>query len=173
MWHGQVYEYTLFNIVDGVGLTLRTDPAGMLFAGLSSFLWVLTSFYSIGYMRGHHEIHQTGYFASFAVCMSATMGIAMAANLVTFFVFFEILTLATYPLVIHKRDQEATDAGRKYLIYTLVTGQLFLAGIIYVYVLTGSTDFVAGGFLTAEMAPAWVLQTVFFMMALAGMSKPV
>lgn len=72
VWHGQVYEYTLFNIVDGVGLTLRTDPAGMLFAGLSSFLWVLTSFYSIGYMRGHHEIHQTGYFASFAVCMSAT-----------------------------------------------------------------------------------------------------
>lgn len=171
VWHGQVYEYTLFNIVEGVGLTLRTDPAGMLFAGLSSFLWVLTSFYSIGYMRGHHETHQTGYFASFAICMSAAMGIAMAGNLMTFFIFFEILTLATYPLVIHKRDQEATDAGRKYLIYTLVTGQLFFAGIVYVYVLTGTTDFVPGGILTAEMAPVWVLQILFFMMALAGMVK--
>lgn len=171
VWKGQVYEYTLFNIVDGVGFTLRTDPAGMLFAGLSSFLWVLTSFYSIGYMRGHHETHQTGYFACFAVCMSAAMGIAMAANLVTFFIFFEILTLATYPLVIHKRDQEATDAGRKYLIYTLVTGQLFLAGIVYIYVLTGTTDFVAGGFLRADMAAPWVLQILFFMMALAGMVK--
>lgn len=171
VWNGQVYEYTLFNIVDGIGFTLRTDAAGMLFAGLSSFLWVLTSFYSIGYMRGHHETHQTGYFASFAICMSAAMGIAMAANLATFFIFFEILTLATYPLVIHKRDKEATDAGRKYLIYTLVTGQLFLAGIVFVYVAAGTTDFVAGGILSKNMAPVWVLQVVFFMMALAGMVK--
>ncbi len=128
VWRGQVYEFTLFNIVDGVGLTLRTDPAGMLFAGLSSFLWVLTSFYSIGYMRGHHETHQTGYFACFAVCMSATMGIAMAANLVTFFIFFEILTLATYPLVIHQ-ERPGGD-GRWPQVFDLYFGNrsAFLSG---------------------------------------------
>lgn len=168
---GGVYEYTLFKIVDGVGLTLRTDPVGMLFAGLSSFLWVLTSFYSIGYMRGHHEKHQAGYFACFALCMSATIGIAFAANLITFFVFFEILTIATYPLVVHYRDAEATFAGRKYLIYTLVSGQIFLLGIVGVYVVAGTGDFVPGGFLEADMAHPSVLLVVFFMLALAGMVK--
>jgi len=171
VWAGGVYEYTLFQIVDGIGFTLRTDAAGMLFAGLSSFLWILTSFYSIGYMRGHHEKNQTGYFASFAVCMSSAMGIALAANLVTFFIFFEILTIATYPLVAHKRDEEATFSGRKYLIYTLIPGQLFLAAIVFVYVVTGTTDFRPGGILDINSAPAWALQLVFFMLALGGMVK--
>lgn len=171
VWQGGVYEYTLFPIVEGIGLTLRTDAAGMLFAGLSSFLWVLTSFYSIGYMRGHHEKHQTGYFACFALCMSATMGIAFAANLVTFIVFFEILTIATYPLVAHYRNEEATFAGRKYLIYTLVTGQLFMLGIVIVYILAGTTDFVPGGILTADTASSGMLLVVFFLLALAGMVK--
>ncbi|PWM52677.1 MAG: cation:proton antiporter [Clostridiales bacterium] len=172
VWAGGVYEYTLFNIVEGIGFTLRTDACGMLFAGLSSFLWILTSFYSIGYMRGHHEKNQTGYFAAFAVCMSAAMGIAMAGNLVTLFIFFEILTVATYPLVAHKRDEEATFSGRKYLIYTLISGQLFLAGIVFIYVFTGTTDFRAGGIIgLANAAPLWALQVMFFMLVLGGMVK--
>lgn len=168
---GGVYEWTLFPIVENIGFTLRTDAAGMIFAGLSSFLWLLTSFYSIGYMRGHHEKNQTGYFACFALCMSATIGIALAANLVTFIVFFEILTIATYPLVAHYRNEEATFAGRKYLIYTLTTGQLFLLGIVGVYLLAGSTDFVAGGFLNTSMAHTSVLFVLFFLLSLAGMVK--
>lgn len=168
---GGAYEYTLFNIVDNIGFSLRTDAVGMLFAGLSSFLWVLTSFYNIGYMRGHHEKHQTGYFACFALCMSATIGIAFAANLVTFFVFFEILTIATYPLVAHYRNEEATFAGRKYLIYTLVSGQLFLLGIVGVYIVSGSVDFVAGGYLLGEKAHPTFLFVVFIMLSLAGMVK--
>ena len=172
VWQGGVYEYTLFNIVDGIGFTLRTDACAMLFAGLSSFLWILTSFYSIGYMRGHHEKNQTGYFAAFAVCMSAAMGIAMAGNLVTLFIFFEILTVATYPLVAHKRNEEATFSGRKYLIYTLTSGQLFLAGIVFVYLFTGTTEFNAGGIAgLGEAAPVWVLQIMFFMLCLGGMIK--
>ena len=102
---GNVYQWTLCQITDTVGLTLRTDPAGMIFATLASMLWVPMNFYSIGYMRCNQEREQTGYFAAFAMCMSAVMGIAMAENLLTFFIFYELLTLASYPLVLHKRNQ--------------------------------------------------------------------
>lgn len=141
---GSVYEYTLFNITDTVGFTLRTDAAGMLFACVSSFLYIPVGIYAIGYMRGHHEKEQTGFFAAFAVCISAAVGIALSANLLTFFVFFELLTIATYPLVFHARTEDARFSGRKYLIYTLSTGQLFLAGIGVVYYLAGTLDFKAG-----------------------------
>lgn len=169
--NGQVYEYTLFKIVEGIDFTLRTDAAGMLFACVSSFLWIPTCFYSIGYMRGHQEKNQTGYFASFAVCMSSAIGIALSANLVTFFIFYEILTIATYPLVIHKRNEEAIFSGRKYLVYTLVTGQLCLIGVIMVQVMAGTGDFQAGGFLTLAMAPSWVLNLLFFLLVSVAIVK--
>ena len=162
---GNQYQWTLCQITDTVGLTLRTDPAGMIFAVLASMLWVPMNFYSIGYMRCNNESEQTGYFAAFAICMSAVMGIAMAENLLTFFIFYELLTLASYPLVLHKRNQEALMASRKYLIYTLISGQLFLAGVIAVYCISGTMDFTPGGFLTTDMAPRWVL------MILAGSVK--
>ena len=168
---GNVYEYTLFAVTDTLGFTLRTDAAGMLFACVSSFLYIPVSFYAIGYMRGHHEKEQTGFFASFAVCLSAAVGIALSANLLTFFIFYELLTVATWPLVFHERNEEARFAGRKYLIYTLVSGQLMLAGIIVVYALAGTLDFQAGGFLSIDMAPKWVLQFLFFIMVLGGAVK--
>lgn len=168
---GVVYEATLCQITDTVGLTLRTDPAGMIFAVLASMLWIPINFYSIGYMRCHHEREQTGYFAAFAICMSAVMGIAMAANLLTFFIFYELLTLASYPLVLHKRNDEALMASRKYLIYTLISGQFFLAGVVAVYCISGTLDFKAGGFLDASMAPTWVIQVAFALMIMAGSVK--
>ena len=164
---GNQYQWTLCQITDTVGLTLRTDPAGMIFAVLASMLWVPMNFYSIGYMRCNNESEQTGYFAAFAICMSAVMGIAMAENLLTFFIFYELLTLASYPLVLHKRNQEALMASRKYLI----SGQLFLAGVIAVYCISGTMDFTPGGFLTTDMAPRWVLQAIFVLMILAGSVK--
>lgn len=168
---GNSYEWTLCQITDTVGLTLRTDPAGMIFAVLASMLWVPMNFYSIGYMRCNNEKEQTGYFAAFAICMSSVMGIALAANLLTFFMFYELLTLASYPLVLHKRNEEALMASRKYLIYTLISGQLFLAGVVAVYCISGTMDFTAGGFLNTDMAPVWVLQAVFVLMILAGSVK--
>lgn len=161
---GQVLETAPLHIARGIALHLRVDAAGMLFAALASFLWIATSFYSIGYMRDLEEEHQTGYFASFAVCLSATMGIAFAGNLLTFFVFYEILTIATYPLVVHKRNDEAVFGGRKYLSYTLIAGQLFLIGIIWTQTLAGTGEFRPGGFLTGSMASDGVLQTIFFLM---------
>ncbi len=168
---GSVYEYTLFNITDTVGFTLRTDAVGMLFACVSSFLYIPVGIYAIGYMRGHHEKEQTGFFAAFAVCISAAVGIALAGNLLTFFVFFELLTVATYPLVFHARTEEARFSGRKYLIYTLSTGQLLLAGTGVVYYIAGTLDFKAGGFLTMDMAPVWLLQVLFFLLTVAGAVK--
>jgi len=168
---GQVLEIAPIHVAKGISLQLRVDTAGMLFAGLASALWVITSFYSIGYMRGHHEKYQTGYFASFAVCLSATIGIAFAANLLTFFVFYELLTIATYPLVIHKRNDEAIKSGRKYLAYTLIAGQLFLIGIVWTYLLVGNGDFQAGGFLTLNTASAGVLQIIFVLMIIGTAVK--
>ncbi len=147
---GQILVTEPLHVAKGISLYLKADPMAMIFAALASALWIVTSFYSIGYMRKLKEEHQTGYFASFAVCLAATMGIAFAGNLLTFFVFYEILTIATYPLVIHERDDEAIKSGRKYLAYTLIGGQLLLVGIIWVYVLTGGGDFQAGGFLAGK-----------------------
>lgn len=168
---GNVYTYTLCQITDTVGLTLRTDPAGMIFATLASMLWVPMNFYSIGYMRCNNESEQTGYFAAFAICLSAVMGIAMAENLLTFFFFYELLTLASYPLVLHKRNEAALMASRKYLIYTLISGQLFLVGVVAVYCISGTMSFTPGGFLTTDMAPKWVLQAIFVLMIIAGSVK--
>lgn len=168
---GDVYTYTLCQLTDTVSFTLRTDPAGMIFAVLASMLWVPMNFYSIGYMRCNQEREQTGYFAAFALCMSAVMGIAMAENLLTFFVFYELLTLASYPLVLHKRNQEALSASRKYLVYTLISGQLFLVGIVAVYCIAGTISFTPGGFLNAGMTPRWALQGIFVLMILAGSVK--
>ena len=169
--NGVTYEYTLFYLTDTIGLTMRVDPAGMIFAALAALLWIPINFYSIGYMRNNHEAMQTGYFAAFALCMGSTMGIAMASNLLTFFIFYEILTISSYPLVLHERDQEALLASRKYLAYTLVSGQLFLAGTVGVYCISGTMDFRAGGFLSLDMASPWVLQLLFVLMIMAGSVK--
>ena len=168
---GRVIKLEVFEIVKGVSFAFNVDPAGMIFACVASTLWILTSIYSIGYMRGHGEQNQTGYFAAFAMCLSATTGLCFAANLITFFIFFEVLTVATYPLVVHYRDEEGVKSGRKYLAYTLISGQIFFAAIVIVYAVSGTMDFKPGGFLTADMLPLpWAL-IVFFMMVGAGMVK--
>jgi multicomponent Na+:H+ antiporter subunit D len=138
-------EINLVEIFSGINMTLRADPFGVFFALIASGLWIFTSFYSIGYVRGVPEHKQTRYFASFAVCLSATMGIAFSANLLTFIIFYEILTIATYPLVIHKETKEAIYGGRKYLIYTLTAGLFLIAASAWTYQLTGTLDFRAGG----------------------------
>ncbi|WP_058367471.1 cation:proton antiporter [Haloparvum sedimenti] len=135
---GTTYVTHLGDFLPYVTFTLRADALGMLFAFLASGLWIVTSFYSIGYMRGNDETNQTRYFAAFAVSLSATMGIAFAGNLVTIFVFYELLSIATYPLVAHDETPEARSAGRKYLAYTMFGGGvLVLAGTVVVYWLTG------------------------------------
>ena len=143
---GEEYVFSSGEFVAGIEFVLRADPLGMLFATLASLLWIVTSFYSIGYMRGLNESSQTRYFASFAASLSATMGIAFAGNLVTIFLFYELLSVATYPLVAHDETEEARSAGRKYLAYTMFGGGvLVLAGTVLVFWLVGTVTFTPGG----------------------------
>ena len=164
---GRAVETVLFEIAPGVRLALRADALGVTFALISSGLWILTSVYSIGYLRGLREPKQTRYFASFAVCLSAAVGVAFAANLLTFILFYEILTIATYPLVIHKETPEAIRAGRKYLAYTLTAGVLLIAAAAIVYKTAGTLDFAAGGMKGLEGAAAGTLKALFVLF-LAG-----
>lgn len=160
---GKYPAITLFSLSPGIGLALRVDEAGLIFALLASVLWLVTSVYSIGYMRGSGEKHQTRFFASFALCLSATIGIAFSANLLTFYLFYEILTVATYPLVTHKGTPEALKAGRKYLAYLITGGVVLLAGIAYTYQVAGTLDFKPGGVIpdTAGVSQLAVLFSLF------------
>jgi NADH-quinone oxidoreductase subunit L/multicomponent Na+:H+ antiporter subunit D len=142
---GDVYVTDLGTFVPGVGFALRADPLGLLFGLLASLLWLVTSFYSIGYMRGLSEHDQTRYFAAFAASLSAAIGVAFASNLIVLFVFYELLTVATYPLVAHDETDEARAAGRKYLAYTFGGGVAVLAGSLLVFWTTGTTAFTPGG----------------------------
>ncbi len=162
---GQVIETAPLTLAPGITLHLQADTFGLLFALLSSFLWILTSIYNFGYMRALKYGHETGYYASFAVCLSATIGIAFAANLLTFFLFYEILTIATYPLVIHSRTEEAIYGGRKYLAYTLTAGQFLLVAVIWSQVLAPGAEFQPGGFLAGK-GSVLALQILFFLFVL-------
>ncbi|ELZ47547.1 monovalent cation/H+ antiporter subunit D, partial [Halorubrum coriense DSM 10284] len=168
---GTTFEWSLGAFLPGIGapieFALRADALGMLFAFLASGLWIITSFYSIGYMRGLDEPNQTRYFAAFAVSLAATMGIAFAGNLVTIFVFYELLSIATYPLVAHDETAEARSAGRKYLAYTMFGGGvLVLAGTVLVYLLAGSVDFTAGGIAELANADPGLAMLAFFLLAI-------
>ncbi|HXH83431.1 MAG TPA: proton-conducting transporter membrane subunit [Candidatus Tectomicrobia bacterium] len=155
--------FSAFTLVPGVPLLLRADALGVLFATVASALWILTTFYSIGYVRALDERRQTSYFAAFATCLFATVGLALAGNLLTFFVFFEVLTVAAYPLVVHKGSPEAMRAGRVYLTYTLTAGAALLAAIVGTFVVAGRLDFEPGGIVPAGTPPGalWMLLGLF------------
>ena len=143
---------TVTELLPGVELAFRVEPLGMLFAALASGLWIVNSLYSIGYMRGNKEKHQTRFYVMFAVSLAATMGVAFAANLFTLFLFYEILTLSTYPLVAHKGDEHTKRSARIYLGVLLTTSiGLFLPAIIWTYTVAGSGDFMPGGILAGAI----------------------
>jgi len=145
-------EATLAEILPGIEIAFRVEPLGMLFAALASGLWIINSLYSIGYMRGNREQHQTRFYTCFAIALGATMGIAFAGNLLTLFLFYEILTLSTYPLVAHKGDEKTVRSARVYLGVLLATSiGLLLPAIIWTYVLAGTGDFTAGGILAGKI----------------------
>ncbi len=169
---GDVYVWSLGRFVgvpggDGVAFALRADALGLLFAALASLLWIITSLYSIGYMRGLEEHGQTRYFAAFAMSLSAAVGVAFASNLLVLFVFYEVLTVATYPLVAHDETGEARAAGRKYLVYTIGGGVAILAGTVLVYRLAGTIAFTPGGIETLAAADP-VLARAGFALLVAG-----
>lgn len=143
---------TLAELVPGIDIAFRVEPLGMLFATLASSLWIVNSVYSIGYMRGNKEKNQTRFYVMFAISLAATMGIAFAANLVTLFICYEILTLSTYPLVSHKGDAATIRSARVYLGILLSTSiGLLLPAIVWTYSTAGTGDFTVGGILAGRM----------------------
>lgn len=167
---GNTIEYTLVSFYDGIDIKFRVDPMGLTFATISSLLWIFTTLYSIGYMRSTKEHAQTRYFACFAISLSSAIGIAFSANLITLFVFYEFLSLATVPLVGHKETPEAIRGARKYFLYLFATSKtLLLAGIFVIYAITGSTDFEAHGLLKG--VPESTLLFVVFFCFLFGFAK--
>lgn len=168
---GRYPAVTLFDISPGISLALRVDPLGLSFALSASLLWIFTSFYSIGYMRSLAEHKQTRYFASFAVCLSATMGIAFSANLLTFLIFYEVLTIATYPLVIHKETPMAIAAGHKYLVYLFSGGLALLVAVGLTHITAGSLDFFPGGFLSETIGQQRLLLLFFLFLLGLGVKS--
>jgi multicomponent Na+:H+ antiporter subunit D len=139
-------------VMPGLTIAFAVEPLGMLFAALASGLWLINSIYSVGYMRGNKEKNQTRFFACFALALSATIGVAFAGNLFTLFLFYELLTLSTYPLVAHKGDAATVRSARIYLGVLLSTSiGLFLPAIIWTYSIAGTGDFTTGGILAGKL----------------------
>jgi multicomponent Na+:H+ antiporter subunit D len=167
---GHTIEYTLVTFYQGIDIKFRVDAFGMLFGTVSSFLWIITTFYSIGYMRTNKEHAQTRYYTCFAISLSSTIAVAFSANLITLFVFYEFLSLATVPLVGHKETPEAQEGAKKYFLYLLsLSKTLLLSGIFIVYMVAGTTDFQVHGLLRNE--PGSLLLFVGFFLFLYGFAK--
>ena len=166
-------QCVLFRILPGMELAFRVDAFGLLFALGASVLWIATSFYSIGYMRSLNEHAQTRYFACFALALSATVGVAFSANLFTLFLFYEALTLVTYPLVSHKETAEARAGGRKYIIYLLAAAKVgLLTALILIYNKAENLDFESGGIFASELVSEEpTLLLVIFCLCLFGFAK--
>ena len=136
---------SLLEVVPGLQIAFKIEPLGMLFAALASSLWIINSIYSIGYMRGNNESNQTRFYVFFAIAISAVLGIAFAGNLFTLFLFYELLTLSTYPLVSHKGDEKTVRSARIYLGILIATSiGLLLPAIIWTYLIAGTGDFTQG-----------------------------
>jgi multicomponent Na+:H+ antiporter subunit D len=143
----------LFAIIPNLPIVFEVEPLGMLFALVASSLWIVSSIYSIGYMRGNDEAHQTRFYVCFALALAATMGVAFAGNLITLFLFYEVLTLVTYPLVTHHGDEQARRGGRLYLGVLLSTSiVLFLPAVIATWSIAGTLDFTPGGILAGKVS---------------------
>ena len=153
---------TLVNITPTLPILFELEPLGMLFACIAALLWPINTLYSIGYMRGNQESHQTRFYICFAIALSSTMGVALAGNLLTLFIFYELLTLSTYPLVTHKGDEAALNAGRTYLGILMTTSIGFLlVAIIWTWSLTGSLEFRPGGILAGKVAGPELILLLF------------
>lgn len=147
--------------VKGLRLAFRVEPLGLLFALVASLLWPITTLYAIGYMREHREKHQTRFYCFFAISIAAVLALAFSANLVTLFVCYEAITLATFPLVTHGNDRAAWRAGRIYLGILMGTSiGLLLFGCVAVYGIAGTTEFTAGGVLSEPLADGKVSKAI-------------
>jgi len=167
---GENISVTWWELLPGLQISFNIEPLGMLFALVASFLWLITTVYAIGYMRGHHEQNQTRFYVCFAIAISSVMGITFAGNLFTLFIFYEILTLSTYPLVTHAGTQNAMKGGRVYLGILLSTSIVFfLLAIIGTWFVAGTLDFKPGGVFSTDVNK--VVAGVLLLLFVFGIGK--
>jgi multicomponent Na+:H+ antiporter subunit D len=167
---GETINFTLFHTMfQNINVGFKVDAFGEIFAITTSSLWILVSIYSIGYMRALKEHAQTRYYFAFCLAIFGALGVALSANLFTLFIFFEIITISTYPLVIHEQTPEAIRAGHKYFAYLMTAGAFLLFAIMTTYYLTGTTDFAAGGIKALGSVPHWMVIVLFFCFLLGFM----
>ena len=159
-----------FTFFPGAIVSFFYDNLSIIFAFVASFLWIITTLYSIGYMRGAKEQNQTRFFICFAIAISSTMGVAFSANLLTLYIFYELLSISTYALVGHHQGEEAKEGARKYLIF-LFGGSIGLAlpAMILIYQISGTLDFSYAGVLPHELNPK--LFVALILMFLYGFGK--
>jgi len=162
--HAGIHYEARFSILLGFDFILRVDPLSLLMVILSTTLWFLTTIYAIGYL--HDSPNQSRFFGFFSLCVTASVGVALAGNLITFFIFYEFLTLSTYPLVVHKGNEESLKAGRTYLWYTVTGGSLLFVGIVWLNVMAGSSEFTPGGILSLLDLPVGQLIFIFLLLIL-------
>lgn len=170
---GRTPRFTLFALLPGLSFTLRADALSMIFAMAASFLWILTVFYSAGYMRSLEEHSQTRFNTCFALALFGAMGCAFSDNLLTLYLFYEIVSVTTYPLVAHHQDAEGYDGARKYLTYLTTTAKgLILPAMVLIYVLSGTLDFatdVRPGILPTEVHNGVII--ALYICCLLGFAK--
>ena len=170
---GKTLVYPLFQLLPGLSITLRADGFSMIFALVASSLWMIAVFYSMGYMRAHDEPCQTRFNACFALAIFGAIGVAFSDNLLTLYLFYEIVSVCTYPLVAHHQDEESYEGARKYIIYLTTTAKFFLLpALILIYVLVGNLDFphnIATGIIPASSTD-WVV-TMLYIFCILGFAK--
>jgi multicomponent Na+:H+ antiporter subunit D len=171
---GKILVFPLFELLPGISVKFCADGLGLIFAFVAPFLWILATAYNIGYMRTLEEHAQTRYYFCFAVAIFGAVGVALAANVFTLYLFYEVISIFTYPLVAHHQDQEAYHGARKYLVYLMGTSKLFLLpAMVLTYVLCGTLDFhlgdIAKGIFPANANP--ILVQITYGLYVAGLAK--
>lgn len=166
VFNGQHYE-TRIPFLPGLDLVLRIGALSIMFVTLSAGLWLVTTIYAIGYLED--SPHRSRFFGFFSFCVTATVGVALAGNLITFILFYEFLTLATYPLILHRGTDAAHQAGRTYLIYTLAGGALLLVGTVWLYSVAGTLEFSHRGFVAGLPDTQHAVLIIIFVLLIAGL----
>ncbi len=170
---GKVLVYHMFTVLPGITVTLRADGMSMIFALVASTLWTIAVYYSMGYMRAHKEHAQTRFNACFALAIFGAIGVAFSDNLFTMYLFYEIVSVCTYPLVAHAQDKAGYDGAQKYIVYLTTTAKLFLLpALILIYVITGTLDFphnISDGLFAGD-TESWIV-IMLYVFCLFGFAK--
>ncbi|MFT5814703.1 MAG: multicomponent K+:H+ antiporter subunit A, partial [Psychroserpens sp.] len=163
---GAVFE-TRLPLLPDINLVLKADALSLAFVTLSGVLWFITTIYAVGYFKKGK--HKSRFFGFFSLCVFSTLGVALAGNLITFLIFYELLTLATYPLIVHKGNDDSLKSGKTYLRYTMIGGAILMVAVVWLKSIAGALDFSTPDILlnTPNIDPTTI--TIIFVMLMIGL----